>query len=83
MKHSPAVLEHRRARLLCIEPPELDLRDVGDDLGLDTAGLLHELEQLTQEVLVSDTLQAQHGDSLGEMTPAEAATERLGSMTCG
>ena len=49
-----------------VQPPELHLTDVGDDLGLDSPRLLHELVQLTQKVLVSDALQAQHGDSLGE-----------------
>jgi hypothetical protein len=68
-KDSPAVLEHRRARLLGIEPPELHLPDVGDDLGLDPPGLLRELDELTQKVLVSHALQALHGDSLGEITP--------------
>jgi hypothetical protein len=51
-----------------MEAPALCLSDVGDDLGLDSPRLLHELEKLTQEVLVSETLQAQHGDSLGERT---------------
>jgi hypothetical protein len=45
-----------------VQPSELHFPDVGDELGLDTPGLLHELEQLAHEVLVSHTLQAQHGD---------------------
>ena len=65
-KDSPAVLEHRGARPLGVQASELHLADVSDDLGLDAPRLLHEVEQLTQKVLVSDTLQAQHGDSLGE-----------------
>jgi hypothetical protein len=60
-----AVLEHRRARLLGEEPPEIHLPDVGDELGLDTPRLRRELEQLKQKLLVSDTPQARHGDSLG------------------
>jgi hypothetical protein len=63
---TPAVLEHRGARLLGVQASELHLPDVGDDLGLDPPRLLHELEELTQKVLVSDALQTQHGDSLGE-----------------
>jgi hypothetical protein len=64
-KNPPAVLEHRRARLPGEKPPELHLPDVSHELGLDPPRLLHELKQLTQKIFVSDTPQAQHGDSLG------------------
>jgi hypothetical protein len=78
-------------------PPEQRLRvlavhlaDVGDDVGLYPPRLPHELGQLTEKVLVSEALQTQHGDSLGEMSdrkkvyggplPHEVRlSERLGS----
>jgi hypothetical protein len=63
-----AVLEHRRAGLVGIQPSQLHLADVSDDIGLDPSGLPHELGQLPEKVIIPDVLQAQHGDSLGEMT---------------
>jgi len=67
----PAVLEHRRARLPRVEPPDLHLSDVSHALGLDRSRLLHERGELTEKVVVSNTLQAQHGDSLGEKAPQD------------
>jgi hypothetical protein len=63
-----AVLEHRRARLLRIEPPDLHLADVGHDVGVDSSRLLHEVQELPEKLVVSHSLQAQHRDSLEEIT---------------
>ena len=88
----PAVLEHRGAGLLGIQPAQLDLSDVGDDVGLDPSGLANELRQTPEKVPVRDVLQALHRDSLGEVdqrrwplkrrlwAPRRAATRKLLSM---
>jgi hypothetical protein len=41
-ENSPAVFEHRRARLAGIEPPALHLCDMSDHLGLGSSRLLHQ-----------------------------------------
>jgi hypothetical protein len=57
-ERTPAVLEHRRADFVGVQPPPLDLADVGDDVGLDPPRLPHELGQLMEKVLVSEALSA-------------------------
>jgi hypothetical protein len=71
MENPPAVLEHRRARLPRVKPPDLHFSDVGHDLGLDRSRLPHERGELTEKVVVWNALQAQHGDSLGEKAPQD------------
>jgi hypothetical protein len=49
-----AVDEHRGGGLASVEAPCLHLGDVGDEVGLDAAGLAEEIGEPTQEVVVGE-----------------------------
>ena len=61
VQHVDAVVEHRRARLFEIEPPRIDLAQMGDELGLEGVIALDQVVQLLQESTVGKALQCRHG----------------------
>jgi hypothetical protein len=49
-----AVDEHRRRGLAGVEASGLDLGDVGDEVGLDAAGLADEMGEPAKELVVGE-----------------------------
>jgi hypothetical protein len=60
VQHANAVVEHRGAGLLEIEPPRIDLAEMGDELGLEAVIALDQVVQLRQELIVRKALQRRH-----------------------
>ena len=67
MQHVDAIVEHRGARLLEVEPPRIDLPQMDDELGLEMVIALDQVLQMQQELTVGktvkETLQSRHGTS--------------------
>jgi hypothetical protein len=61
VQHVDAVVEHRGARLSEIEPPRIDLAEVGNELGLEAVIAPDQFVQLSQELSVGKALQSRHG----------------------
>jgi hypothetical protein len=61
VQHVNAVVEHRGAGLLEIEPTRVDLAEVRDELGLEALIALDQVVQLSQELIVGKALQRRHG----------------------
>ena len=57
VEHVDAIIEHRGARLLEVEPPRIDLPQMGDELGLEVVVALDQVVQMQQELSVGETLE--------------------------
>ena len=57
MEALDTIREHRRARLAQVEAPLVHLGDVGDEVGLDTAGVVQDLRQAQEEDVVRERSQ--------------------------
>ena len=56
VEHLDAITEHRAARLLEIQPPRIDLPQMGDELGLEMVIALDQVPQMQQELTVGKTV---------------------------
>jgi hypothetical protein len=54
MQELGAVREHRRRRRPRIQPPPVDLPDVGDEVGLSAAGIQEQNAQALEQLVVRD-----------------------------
>ena len=55
-----AVGEHRSAALAEIEPPRIDLRKVRDQIGLEFAAAVNQIQQPREQLIVRKPLQPRH-----------------------
>jgi len=55
VQHVDAVVKHRGARPLEVEPARIDLGEMGDQLGLEGVIALDQIVQLSQELIVGKT----------------------------
>jgi hypothetical protein len=60
VQHVDAVVKHRGARLLEIEPARIDLSEIRNELCLEGVIALDQIAQLNQELIVGKTLQSRH-----------------------
>ena len=77
---SSAVGEHRREGLTGVEPALVGLADVGDEIGLDAAGLRDELRESIEQLVVGDGVKSDssfgcHACNIGSASRASRKDE--------